>query len=131
MRRHNVFLASAGLVAGILLSLASVTVLTRPASAQMDAYLAAQKGQIMAVIFMLDRAGFHGLDESLAGGTLPAGSLGTVRRARIAVSATDWPDPLQEKAKALGSELRELEPCPRSPRAGARPVGRRVRLARR
>ena len=109
MRRNSLLFTAAGFLAGVTLTLATSVLPTQSAAAQQDAYLAAQKAQVMAVIFMLDTAGLHALDDSLTAGTLPAGALGTIRRARTAVLATDWPAPLSERANELVRRMAELE----------------------
>jgi hypothetical protein len=109
MRLHNFVYTVAGLVAGIGLTLVAVGVPAQPASAQADPHHLAQKAQVMAVTFHLDKSGFHDLDEALAAGTLPAGALGPVRRARIATEATEWPHPLHDKAKELVGHMNHLE----------------------
>src|SRR4030095_9088778 len=70
---------------------------------------AAQKAQVVAVVYQLDMAGFHGLEENVTAGQIPAGALGSVRRARIAVEATAWPAPLRDTAASLAKEMIDLE----------------------
>ena len=106
---RNVFLAGAGLVAGVALTLVTTTVQAGPHTAEADAHQAAVKAQVIAVTFQLDTSGFHDLEESTAAGAIPRGALGSVRRARIATQATDWPDPLREKAAELVSHMMALE----------------------
>jgi hypothetical protein len=77
------------------------------------AHAAAQRAQVIAVIAQLDSAGFHGLDENVAAGNVPAGSLGRVRRARIIAQATNWPAPAAETAAKLVEQLNLLEPAVR------------------
>jgi hypothetical protein len=69
----------------------------------------AQRAQVMTVIYQLDNAGFHGLDEKVTAGEIPAGALGLVRRARIAAQATMWPESLHGTATQLIEELTHLE----------------------
>lgn len=109
MKLNNAVYTIAGLVAGVGLTLASVAAPTTPASAQQDASMMAMKAQLMAVTFQLDKSGFHDLDESLAAGTMVPGGLGSVRRARIALMATDWPDELRPMAMELAGHMTELE----------------------
>jgi hypothetical protein len=109
MRLHNFAYTAAGLTAGFVLTLVAVGVPAQPAAAQADAHQLAQKAQVMAVTFQLDKSDFHDLDEALAAGTLPAGALGPVRRARIATEATEWPQPLNDKAKELVGHMQALE----------------------
>jgi hypothetical protein len=70
---------------------------------------AAQRAQVMAAIFLLDQSGFHELDEALFLGTLTPGALPAVVQGRIVVAATDWPAPLQPKARELLGQLGQLE----------------------
>lgn len=109
MRLKNLLIAGAGLVAGIALTLTTVALPARPAAAQLDAHEMARKAQAMAVTFQLDKTGLHDIDEATHAGTVPAGSLGNVRRARIALMATDWPDSLREMTTKLGGHMVELE----------------------
>ena len=106
---RNLFLAGAGLVAGVALTLVTTTVRAGPHTAEADRYQAAVKAQVIAVTFQLDTSGFHDLEDSTAAGVIPRGALGNVRRARIATQATDWPDPLREKATELVSHMMALE----------------------
>jgi hypothetical protein len=109
MRLHHFLYTGAGLLAGIALTLATIAAPPSTASAQQDAYLAAQKAQVMAVIYMLDQSGFHAMDVELAAGTLPAGGLGAVRKAKTATMATDWPEPLRAEAMKLVGHMTEFE----------------------
>ncbi len=96
----------------------------RPAEAQQDLALAAQKAQVMAVIYQLDSAGLHDLDVKLNNGEFVAGALGRVRRARIATQATQWPQEVQPMATELVQHLQALEGTLRDEdvAAAARPV---------
>lgn len=100
-----------GAVAGALaISLVSfVTVGARPTEAQMDPMLAVQKAQVMAVTYQVDNAGLHDLDEKLSSGQMVAGTLGRVRRARIATQNTMWPSDAQATANELVEHLMALE----------------------
>ena len=109
MRVKTFFSVAAGMVAGAALTLATVVTPAAPVAAQMDAMAVAQKAQAIATIYQLDKSGFHDMDVSLAAGTMPAGALGTVRRARIAHQATSWPDPLHERARQLTAKMTEFE----------------------
>jgi len=109
MRLNNVMFTFAGLLAGVGLSLATVASPVSTASAQADAHAAAQKAQVMSTIYHLDKVGFHGLEDSTKAGTIPAGALGNVRRARIQMMATDWPDSMKDMATKLGGHMMELE----------------------
>jgi hypothetical protein len=106
MRLHPLLYTCTGLLAGVGLTLTTVTT---PAAAQQDAFLAAQKAQAIATIYQLDRSELHELEEALATGTTPAGALGVVRKAKAATMATDWPEPLHERAKQLANKLTALE----------------------
>ena len=106
---RNLFLAGAGFVTGVALTLVTTTVQARSHYAEVDAYQAAVKAQVIAVTFQLDMAGFHDLEDSTAAGAIPRGALGNVRRARIATQATDWPEALRDKATELVSHMMALE----------------------
>lgn len=108
--RSNKFLYTmAGMVAGVALTLIALGMPAQSVAAQADAIQLAQKAQVMAVTFQLDKSGFHDLDESLAAGTLPAGALGPVRRARVATEATEWPSALRDTAMKLVHHMKDLE----------------------
>jgi hypothetical protein len=109
MRSTNVLYTAVGLAAGAVLTLATVATPIPSASAQPDAYHAAQKAQVIATIYHLDKSGLHDLDESLAAGAMPSGALGNVRRGKIAAMATDWPEPTRETAQRVIQEMQELE----------------------
>src|SRR5215208_6819662 len=100
---------AAGLLAGVALTLAAVVQPASTVAAQQDALLAAQKAQAMTAVYQLDQVGFHALNEAIAGGSIPAGSLGKVRNARIMTAATSWPEPLHEQAQALSAKMVEYE----------------------
>jgi len=125
MHLKTLLSVAAGMVAGVALTLATVATPASPAAAQMDAFAVAQKAQAIATIYQLDKSGFHDMDVSLTAGTMPAGALGTVRRARIAHQATSWPDALQEHAKALTAKMMEFEEALR-----AEDVGKSAPLAK-
>jgi uncharacterized protein YcnI len=65
-------------------------------------------GQVTATIALLDNSAFHDLEESIEAGSIPAGSLGKVRRARLVTAAVRWPEPLRENAHKLLKELGHL-----------------------
>jgi hypothetical protein len=109
MRSTNLLYTTAGLVVGAVLTLTTVATPVPAASAQPDAHHTAQKAQVIATIYHLDKSGLHALDESLAAGTIPSGALGNVRRARIAAMATDWPEPTRETARKVIDAMGELE----------------------
>jgi hypothetical protein len=75
------------------------------------AQIAAQRAQVIAVVYQLDTAGFHALDEAVSAGRIPAGSLGQVRRGRIALQATTWPEGLRDTANRMASAMAQLEPA--------------------
>jgi hypothetical protein len=74
-----------------------------------NAQAAAQRAQVIATVYQLDTSGLHDLDVSVSNGTLPPGALGRVRRARMAVQATTWPEPLRETVSSLTAEMVKLE----------------------
>jgi hypothetical protein len=74
-----------------------------------NALAEAQKAQVMTAMYALDNAGLHGIDESVAAGTVPAGSPGAVRRVLIVTRATMWPAELQETTSALAENLAKLQ----------------------
>jgi hypothetical protein len=76
-----------------------------------EAHAAARKAQLLAAAYQLDNAGLHGIDVTAnEEARLPAaGTLGRVRKARIAVQTTMWPDNLKEQAEGLVHHLMELE----------------------
>ena len=129
MRGTNLLYGLAGLVAGAALALTTSGYSTRGASADEaeNAMRMAQKAQVIAVTFQLDKSGFHDLDESLAAGTMPSGALGNVRRARIALVATDWPEAMHETVRELGGHMMALEEALRAEDvAGAAPHAKKV-----
>ena len=68
----------------------------------------AMVGQVIAAVAMLDSSGFHQMDEAIDAGTVPPGSLGRVRRARLVTAAVSWPAPLQDSARRLQGHLGDL-----------------------
>jgi hypothetical protein len=112
---------SAALAIGIAAVLLPSTPLGAQQPTQMDAGMeslrreahaaheAAMKAQVLAVIYQIDTVGLHDLDESVEAGTIPSGSLGRVRRSRIAVEAVAWPEGLRETANKLKEHLNQLE----------------------
>lgn len=109
IRPKTLFTTLAGMAAGIALTLAAVGLPTHTAAAQADAYAAAQKAQVIAAIYHLDKVGFHGMEEAIKAGTIPAGALGNVRRSRIAMSAVDWPADVRDSVSALAVNMVALE----------------------
>lgn len=105
-------LTAAGFAAGVAMTLASVGATVTPATAQMtsdQAYMLAQKAAVSQATYQQDTAGLHALDEASNAGTIPSGSLGRVRRARIAVQAAEWPEPLKADAMHFVETLKQLE----------------------
>ncbi len=111
MRLKNVLIAVAGMAAGAALTLAAASATTPTATADEhdNAMNMAQRAQVMAVTFQLDKSGFHDADVALAAGTMPAGALGNIRRARIATMATAWPEAMKDQAIDLVGHMMELE----------------------
>jgi len=105
MRLKNLLIGGAGMVAGIALTMTTVALPARSAAAQADAQEMARKAQVMAVTFQLDNSGLHDIDEGTHAGAIPSGALGSVRRARIATLATDWPASLRDLATRLGGHM--------------------------
>jgi hypothetical protein len=104
-------LIATSFVTGVALTLLAVGYQT-PTVAADDAEMAhtmAMKAQVMHTIYMLDSSGLHAIDESTHAGTIPAGALGTVRRARIMTQATEWPDALKDQAAGLVNDMKALE----------------------
>jgi hypothetical protein len=109
-------LTVAGFAAGGAVTLAAVGSAASPASAQMSdqAYLVAQKAQVAATTYQLDEAGLHDVEEASKAGSIPAGALGPVRRARIAVQVAEWPEPLKAMAMEQVDHMKMLEEAIRS-----------------
>lgn len=108
----KIALAGAGFAAGVAMTLASVGATVTPATAQMtgdQAYMIAQKAQVNHATYQLDTAGLHALDVESNAGKIPAGALGSVRRARISVQATEWPHALKGSADGLVTTMKSLE----------------------
>lgn len=112
MLLKRIALTGAGFAAGVAMTLAAVGSTVSPASAQMGD--AAQKAQVMAATYQLDKAGLHGIEDASKAGSIPAGSLGEVRRARIAVQATEWPEALKAMAMDQINHMKSLEEAIRS-----------------
>ena len=87
---------------------ASVTQLTAPPMSPSAATQAIAVGHVIAAIALLDASEFHALAEAVKAGTIPAGSLGKVHRARLVAAATTWPETLREAAHKLVQELGHL-----------------------
>lgn len=102
---------AAGFAAGVAVTLATLTGTASPVGADQaeNAYMLAQKAQVAATTYQLDKAGMHDTEEAAKAGTIPAGALGEVRRARIAVQSTDWPESLKPMAMEQVSRMKSLE----------------------
>ena len=74
-----------------------------------SAYLLAQKAQVAATTYQLDKAGLHTIEEASKAGSIPAVALGDVRHTRIAVQSTAWPASLKAKSTELVSAMTSLE----------------------
>lgn len=102
---------AAGFAAGVAVTLATLTGSASPVGADQaeNAYLLAQKAQVASTTYQLDKAGLHDIEESSKAGSIPAGALGEVRRARIAVQSTDWPESLKARATEQVTIMKSLE----------------------
>ena len=115
MKIKQLVLAGAGFVAGVAMTLVTLGQVAPPASAapteqRDDAMMAAQKAQIIATTFQLDKSGFHDLDVATnAGQQAPSGALGNVRRARVALKATDWPESMKATVTELDGHMQRLD----------------------
>src|SRR4051812_45502295 len=94
MLRNKIALTGAGFLAGVAMTLVTIGWQPQPVAADQadNAYLLAQKAQIAHAAYQLDSAGLHAIDEGSHAGTIPPGALGAVRKARIALQVTDWPE---------------------------------------
>jgi len=111
MLRNKIALTAAGFVAGVAMTVATIGSTATPVGADQadNAFVMAQKAQVAHATYQLDSAGLHAIDEGSKAGTIPAGALGTVRRARIAVQATEWPDALKPMAAEQVANMKLLE----------------------
>ena len=115
MKIKQLVLAGAGFVAGVAMTLVTIgqvapTATAAPTEQHNDAMMAAQKAQVIATTFQLDKSGFHDLDVATnSGQPAPSGALGNVRRAQVALKATTWPDALKEKAAELDGHMTRLQ----------------------
>ena len=116
MFQNKLALTAAGFLAGVTLTVATIGGTASPVGADQaeNAYMIAQKAQVNHATFQLDTAGLHGIDVAAAEGKVVAGSLGAVRRARIAVQATDWPAALKPMAGEQVEIMTGLEEAIRS-----------------
>jgi hypothetical protein len=74
-----------------------------------QAYTAAVTAQVALATYQMDNAGLHALDEATAKGEITTGALGRVRRARIVVAATQWPDSMKSTAGEFVEHAVRLE----------------------
>lgn len=74
-----------------------------------SAMQAAQVAQVALAAFQMDGSGLHALDEGTAAGTIPSGALGRVRKARIVVQATSWPEAMQAQVREFVEHALALE----------------------
>jgi hypothetical protein len=104
-------LTAAGFAAGVAMTVATFGSSAQPVGADQAeaAYLLAQKAQVGSTTYQLDTAGLHGVEDASKAGTIPAGALGSVRRARIAVQTTEWPEPLKAMATEQVEMMKALE----------------------
>jgi hypothetical protein len=102
---------SSGNVAEQDLALATVGSAASPVGADQaeSAYLLAQKAQVAATTYQVDKAGFHVIEDSSKAGSIPATALGDVRNARIAVQSTAWPESLKSMSSDLVTAMMSLE----------------------
>lgn len=87
---------------------APTVTLTGPLLGAADLTRAASVGQVVAAIAYLDGIGFHGIDTAIAGGEIPAGTLGKVQKSIAVTAAAAWPTALQPGARELVDHLRAL-----------------------
>ena len=114
MKIKQLVLAGAGFAAGVAMTLVALGQVSPTAAAapteQHDAMTAAQKAQVIATTFQLDKSDFHDIDVATnAGQPAPSGALGNVRRARVALKATDWPDALKATVAELDGHMQRLD----------------------
>jgi hypothetical protein len=117
MLRDKITLTAAGFVAGVAMTLATggLTASSVGADQADNAYQLAQKSQVAATTFQVDKSGLHDIDVAANGkNTIVPGALGAIRRARIATQATDWPHELKPTADSLVAEMKTLEEAIRS-----------------
>jgi hypothetical protein len=103
--------AVAGFAAGIVVTVTTLSGTVSPVGADQaeNAYLLAQKAQVAQTTYQLDSIGLHEIDVDSQAGTITAGALGSVRRARIGVQVTEWPAALKESATGLVATMKSLE----------------------
>jgi hypothetical protein len=112
MLRSKIALTAAGFVAGVAMTVAAIGATASPVVADQadNAYMVAQKANVAATTFQLDKTGLHEIDVSAnEKRTIVPGALGAVRRARIAAQATDWPEALKPTADSVVADMKTLE----------------------
>jgi hypothetical protein len=60
---------------------------------------------VALAIRTLDEAGFHGVEDSVAGGEIPADARTVALKMEAIVGATNWPDDLSDQADELAGAL--------------------------
>jgi hypothetical protein len=111
MLRSKLVYTAAGFLAGVAMTAATVAGSARPVGADEaeNAMMLAQKAQVMAVTYQLDKTGLHDIDVSAHEGKIVSGALGNVRRGRIAAEATTWPEALKPLAMETIESMKALE----------------------
>ncbi|MCC7370028.1 MAG: hypothetical protein IT306_16505 [Chloroflexi bacterium] len=114
--RSKLAFTAAGFLAGVSMTVATLGGIAAPVAADEadNAFAVAQKAGVSASTFQLDKSGLHDIDVAANEGRLLPGALGNVRRARIAVQATAWPEALQPMAAENVEALKALEEAIRS-----------------
>lgn len=82
---------------------------TRQQATPDDAMRAAQVAQVALAVFQMDSANLHAIDVDTTAGAIPSGALGRVRKARIVVQATSWPESLQSQVREYVEHSLALE----------------------
>lgn len=116
MFAQKLALTAAGFAAGVAMTVATFGYTAAPVAADQDeaTYMLAQKAQVIAVTYQLDMVGLHGMEDDAAAGKITSGALGKVRRARIALEATAWPEPLKAMATEQVAAMKAMEEAIRS-----------------
>jgi hypothetical protein len=111
MLHNKIALIAGGFVAGVAMTLVAVGSAAQPVVADQaeNAYMIAQKAQVALATYELDSAGLHAIDEGAKAGAIPPGALGSVRRTRIAVQSTEWPDALKDLGMDQVTSMKSLE----------------------
>ena len=107
----NLAYTAAGFTAGVAMTIATLGSSVSPVGADQaeNAYMVAQKAQVSATTYQLDMVGLHKIWDDSKVGSITPGALGTVRRSRIAVQATDWPHALKPMAMEQVEAMKMLE----------------------